>query len=127
MSRAIGIATNNVAEYRALLTGLEMAETSGRSEVEVVSDSELLVKQMRGEYKVKNEGLKPLHAEARRRADGFRSFAIRHVAREENARADALVNQALDEGGRRDQRRGGGRLHAEGWSIIHQPQGSGRM
>jgi len=96
-SRAIGTATNNVAEYRALLAGLEMVERMGAREVEVASDSELLVKQMRGEYKVKNEGLKPLYAEARRRADGFSRFAIRHVEREQNVRADALVNRALDE------------------------------
>lgn len=98
MSRAIGIATNNVAEYRALLTGLDMAERVGAREVEVLSDSELLVKQMRGEYRVKNEGLKPLHAEAELRARGFDRFSIRHVNREQNSRADDLVNRALDEG-----------------------------
>jgi ribonuclease HI len=98
VSRAIGIATNNVAEYRALLIGLEMAERFGACEVEVLSDSELLVKQMRREYRVKNEGLKPLHAEAELRARCFDRFSIRHVKREQNARADGLVNLALDEG-----------------------------
>jgi ribonuclease HI len=97
LGRAIGVETNNVAEYRALLAALEMAARMGAWEVEVASDSELLVKQMRGEYKVKNEGLKPLHAEARDRAGGFHRFHIRHVGREQNARADALVNHALDE------------------------------
>ena len=97
LSRAIGTATNNVAEYRALLAGLDMAERIGAREVEVMSDSELLVKQMRGDYRVKNEGLKPLCAEARRQADGFSHFTIRHVDREQNARADGLVNRALDE------------------------------
>jgi ribonuclease HI len=97
ISRAIGITTNNVAEYRALLAGLEAAGGMGAGQVEVVSDSELLVKQMRGEYKVKSEGLKPLHAEARDRARRFSRFTIRHVARDQNARADALVNRALDE------------------------------
>lgn len=97
VSRTIGVGTNNVAEYRALLAGLELAAQVGASSLEVVSDSELLVRQMRGEYKVKNEGLKPLHAEARERAAGFARFAIRHVPREENARADELVNLALDE------------------------------
>jgi ribonuclease HI len=63
----------------------------------VLSDSELLVKQIRGEYKVKNEGLKPLHATARERAGGFARFSIRHTDRELNTRADALVNKALDE------------------------------
>ncbi|MFH0916808.1 MAG: Nif3-like dinuclear metal center hexameric protein [bacterium] len=97
VSRAIGVATNNVAEYRALLTGLELAEAAGTREVEVLSDSELLVKQMRGEYRVRNEGLKPLHEEAERRARGFDRFSIRHVNREQNAHADSLVNHALDE------------------------------
>jgi dinuclear metal center YbgI/SA1388 family protein len=97
VGKAIGIVTNNVAEYRALLAGLEMARELGAPEVEVASDSELLVKQMRGEYKVKNEGLKPLHQEARDRAAAFRSFTIRHIDREDNTRADALVNRALDE------------------------------
>jgi dinuclear metal center YbgI/SA1388 family protein len=98
VGRVIGTATNNVAEYRALLTGLEMAERVGAREVEVLSDSELLVKQMRGEYRVKNEGLKLLHSEAERRAHGFSRFSIRHVKREQNSRADGLVNRALDEG-----------------------------
>ncbi|MFH1834545.1 MAG: Nif3-like dinuclear metal center hexameric protein [bacterium] len=97
VSRVIGVATNNVAEYRALLTGLQMAERSGGRELDVFSDSELLVKQMRGDYRVKNEGLKPLHEEARRLVAGFDRVSIRHVGREENARADGLVNQALDE------------------------------
>ena len=97
LGRTIGSATNNIAEYRALLAALEMAEHLEARDVEVSSDSELLVKQMLGEYKVKNEGLKPLHTEARTRAARFQRFAIRHVAREENTRADALVNKALDE------------------------------
>jgi ribonuclease HI len=97
VSTVIGVATNNVAEYRALLAGLEIAARRGAREVELSSDSELLVRQMLGEYKVKNKGLKPLHAEARERAARFSRFAIRHVDREENARADELVNRALDE------------------------------
>ncbi len=97
LGEVIGVGTNNVAEYRALLAALQMAANMGATQVEVSSDSELLVKQMRGEYKVKNEGLKPLHAAARQRAAAFRTFAIRHVDREENTRADALVNKALDE------------------------------
>ena len=70
--RTIGVCTNNVAEYRALLAGLELAATVGAEELEVLADSELLVKQMRGEYKVKNEGLKPLHEEARQRLREFK-------------------------------------------------------
>lgn len=97
IGRAIGMCTNNVAEYQALLTGLQVAAELGAQEVEVASDSELLVRQMRGEYKVKNEGLRPLYQEAQHRAAGFRSFTIRHVERRQNSRADALVNLALDE------------------------------
>jgi dinuclear metal center YbgI/SA1388 family protein len=95
--RVIGVCTNNVAEYRALLAGLELAATVGVEELEVLADSELLVKQMRGEYKVKNEGLKPLHEEARQRLRAFKRVAIRHVPRAQNAEADRMVNKALDE------------------------------
>jgi dinuclear metal center YbgI/SA1388 family protein len=97
IGRCIGVTTNNVAEYRALLAGLETAAVMGAGEVEVASDSELLVRQMLGQYKVKNEGLKPLHAEAQAWAGRFSRFRIRHIPREQNARADALVNRALDE------------------------------
>jgi dinuclear metal center YbgI/SA1388 family protein len=99
LGRAIGRATNNVAEYRALIEGLKMARAAGAAEVEVLADSELLVKQMRGEYRVKNEGLKPLHAEATALVRGFVKFSIRHVPREENAMPDRLLNEALDGGG----------------------------
>jgi ribonuclease HI len=97
VSRAIGVTTNNVAEYRALLAALEEAQKLEATEVEVISDSELLVKQMLGQYRVKNAGLQPLFAEARRRARTFSRFSIRHTAREHNAKADGLVNRALDE------------------------------
>lgn len=97
IGRPIGVTTNNVAEYRALLAGLERAGAMGANEVEVASDSELLVRQMLGQYKVKNEGLKPLHAEAQERARRFSRFRIRHIPREQNVKADALVNRALDE------------------------------
>jgi ribonuclease HI len=97
MSRAIGVCTNNVAEYRALLAGLEMARKRGASEVEVLADSELLVKHLRGEYRVRNDGLKPLYGEAVARLREFDRVSIRHVSREENAAADRLVNLALDE------------------------------
>ena len=97
IGRPIGVATNNVAEYRALLAGLEKAAAMGATEVEVASDSELLVRQVLGQYKVKNEGLKPLHAQAQERARRFSRFRIRHIHREQNVRADALVNRALDE------------------------------
>jgi ribonuclease HI len=94
--RAIGVATNNVAEYRALVDGLERASELGVEELEVVSDSELLVKQMRGEYRVKNETLRGLHAEASRLARRLGSVTYTAVRREHNELADRLVNDALD-------------------------------
>jgi ribonuclease HI len=92
----IGVATNNVAEYRALLAGLEKALELGVDEVSVVSDSELLVKQMRGEYRIKNEALQELAGEARRLARRLRSVSYEAVRREHNELADRLVNEALD-------------------------------
>jgi ribonuclease HI len=93
----IGRATNNVAEYRALLLGIERARELGASELELVGDSELVVRQVRGQYKVKDAGLKPLHAEVMRALDDFADWSIRHVRREENAEPDRLVNEALDQ------------------------------
>jgi ribonuclease HI len=94
----IGIATNNVAEYRALLAGLARALDLQVPEVEVVSDSELLVKQMNGEYRVKNEALRGLSIEAARLAREIGSVSYRAVRREQNTLADRLVNEALDRG-----------------------------
>jgi ribonuclease HI len=93
----IGEATNNVAEYRALLLGLELARELGASEVELINDSELVARQIGGEYKVKHAGLKPLFAEAMRTLREFDAWAVRSVRREQNERADDLVNRALDE------------------------------
>jgi ribonuclease HI len=93
---AIGVATNNVAEYRALLLGIDRARELGASELELVGDSELVVRQVRGEYKVKDAGLKPLHAQVLQALEGFDDWSIRHVRREHNADADRLVNEALD-------------------------------
>ena len=93
---AIGVATNNVAEYRALVAGLEKAAELGLDEVEVVSDSELLVKQMRGEYRVKNAALADLNDEASRLARRIGRVTYRAVRREHNELADQLVNEALD-------------------------------
>jgi ribonuclease HI len=93
----IGEATNNVAEYRALLLGLELARELGASEVEVVNDSELVARQIGGEYKVKHAGLKPLFLDAMRALRDFDGWSVRAVRREQNSRADALVNEALDE------------------------------
>jgi ribonuclease HI len=92
----IGVATNNVAEYRAVLRGLERASALGATEVELIGDSELVAKQLTGAYKVKHAAMKPLHAEASHALAGFDRWGIRTVPRAENADADALVNQALD-------------------------------
>jgi len=93
---AIGVATNNVAEYRGLVEGLRKAVELQVDEVDVISDSELLVKQMRGEYKVKNEALRELSFEAGRLARQLRRVTYRAVRREHNELADRLVNEALD-------------------------------
>jgi ribonuclease HI len=93
---AIGVATNNVAEYRALVAGLARAGEAGVSELDVVSDSELLVKQMRGEYRVKNAALQALFLEASRLAREVGRVSYRAVRREHNELADRLVNEALD-------------------------------
>lgn len=92
----IGTATNNVAEYRALIRGIELAAEHGATELSLRGDSELVVKQVRGEYRVKDVNLKPLHADARSKLSSFSKWSFDHVRREENAEADALVNQALD-------------------------------
>jgi ribonuclease HI len=92
----IGVATNNVAEYRALVAGLARAAEAGVDELEVVSDSELLVKQMRGEYRVKNKALQQLFLEASALARQVGKVRYRAVRREHNELADRLVNEALD-------------------------------
>jgi ribonuclease HI len=96
---AIGTATNNVAEYTALLAGLEKALELGVDELEVVSDSELLVKQMRGEYKVRKPALRKLSAQAASLAGELGSVSYTAVRREHNELADQLVNEALDASG----------------------------
>ena len=93
---AIGVATNNVAEYSALVAGLRHAADAGVRELEVRSDSELMVKQMRGEYRVKNRDLQELFLDASRAAREVGSVTYTHVRREHNALADRLVNEALD-------------------------------
>jgi ribonuclease HI len=95
-AQPIGAATNNVAEYTALVEGLRMAIELGVKKLAVSSDSELLVKQMKGEYRVKNEDLRPLYEEAKQLAAKLQVFTITHVRREQNKRADQLGNEALD-------------------------------
>jgi ribonuclease HI len=94
--KTIGVATNNVAEYRGLVAGLEKALALDVPELEVLSDSELMVKQMRGEYRVKNEALRDLSLEAGRLARQLAKVEYRHVRREQNELADRLVNEARD-------------------------------
>lgn len=96
VSATIGEATNNVAEYRALLAGIEQANQLGAERIELRGDSELVVRQVKGEYKVKNAGIKPLHAEVLGSLESFDEWAIEHVRREDNSEADSLVNDALD-------------------------------
>jgi ribonuclease HI len=95
-SKTIGEATNNVAEYRALLLGIDLAKELGADEVEFVGDSLLIVEQVRGKWKVKQEHLRPLHTKVRDALRDLPSWSIRHVKRDENTRADDLLNQALD-------------------------------
>lgn len=95
-SEVIGHATNNVAEYRALLLGIERARALGAHELELVGDSELVARQVRGEYRVKDPTLRELHARVAAALRGFDRWTIRNVPRADNARADDLVNEALD-------------------------------
>ena len=96
--RFLGSVTNNVAEYEALIWGLENVSAMGFGTVTVYADSELLVKQVNGQYRVKNEGLKPLFARALKLLRGFTSFKVAHVRREFNQDADEMANQAMDAG-----------------------------
>jgi ribonuclease HI len=99
LGEPIGQATNNVAEYRAVLRGIEWARGLGAEEVEIVNDSELVGRQLTGAYKVKHPSMRPLHSEAVAALGAFEHWSIRTVPREQNARADELVNRALDETG----------------------------
>jgi len=95
-SELLGVATNNVAEYRGLLLGLRRARELGATEVELINDSELVAKQLTGAYRVKHPDMRPLHREAVAALGAFDRWSIRSVPREQNAQADALVNAALD-------------------------------
>jgi ribonuclease HI len=97
LSRYLGVATNNQAEYQALLMGLEEARRLGAAELTIKLDSELIVRQLQGRYRVKAPGLKPLYAQAKRLLQPFASATILHVPREQNQRADELANQAMDQ------------------------------
>jgi len=101
LSDFLGMRTNNVAEYSGLLAALEYAVEHGIRRLRVISDSELMVKQMRGQYRVQSPELRPLYEEAKRRAAKLQVFQIEHVLRGKNKRADELANQAMDRGMRR--------------------------
>ena len=101
VSETIGTATNNVAEYRALLLGLARARELGADEVEVIGDSELVAKQISGAYKVKHPAMRPLYLDAMAALRGFGAWSMRTVPRAQNAHADALVNAALDQAAQR--------------------------
>lgn len=97
-AKFLGVTTNNQAEYKAVLLGLERCVTLGAETVEVVADSELLIKQAKGEYRVKEPGLKLRFAELKQLEMKFKRVTYRHVRREQNKQADALANQAMDRG-----------------------------
>ena len=105
-SETIGEATNNVAEYRALLLGIELAKELGADEAEFIADSKLIVEQVRGNWKVKQEHLRPLHTKVRDDLRDLGKWSIRHVKRDDNARADELLTEALDAGAGRARRLG---------------------
>jgi ribonuclease HI len=92
----IGEATNNVAEYRALLLGIERAGALGATDLELIGDSELVVRQVRGDYRVKDAGLRELHGRVTHALGAFERWSIRNVPREQNAAADRIVNEVLD-------------------------------
>jgi ribonuclease HI len=98
-TRVLGVATNNVAEYHGVLLGLERARQLGAREVEVINDSELVARQVSGDYRVKHQALRPLHEEVLRSLAAFDRWTIRSVPRDQNRGADALVNAALDAAG----------------------------
>ena len=120
-SVTLGRATNNVAEYRGLLLGIERARELGATEVELVNDSELIAKQVMGEYKVKSPDMAALHEQARKALAGFESWSIRSVPRAQNAAADALVNRALDDGSPQEGTEYAGYLRINDLLELQQP------
>ena len=97
VSRAIGTATNNIAEYKSLIGGLEAAREAGADTIDIRMDSELIVRQITGQYRVKNENLKPLFQEVKGLLAQFKDWRIKHVPRAQNKKADSLANLALDQ------------------------------
>jgi len=95
ISKRIGITTNNVAEYKALIAALQQAKKMGGTQLEIRADSELMIRQLNGRYKIKSEGLKPLYIEATQLLTKFETVSLKHVPRELNAEADQLANDAV--------------------------------
>jgi ribonuclease HI len=128
LSEFLGVKTNNFAEYSGLLAALEYALSHGHSRLRVVADSELMVKQMKGQYQVKSPDLRPLWEEAKRRAGRLERFEIQHVLRGKNKRADALANQAMDRGTGKTvkevEREGGGAAAVAPLPRVAAPAGS---
>jgi ribonuclease HI len=128
LSEFLGVKTNNFAEYSGLLAALEYALSHGHSRLRVVADSELMVKQMKGQYQVKSPDLRPLWEEAKRRAGRLERFEIQHVLRGKNKRADALANQAMDRGTGKTvkevEREGGGGAAVAPLPRVAAPAGS---
>jgi ribonuclease H / adenosylcobalamin/alpha-ribazole phosphatase len=123
ISEGIGWATNNVAEYRAVIAGLERAKALGGRRVRVRADSLLLVQQLRGAWKVRNAGLQPLRDEALRLVGGFDRVVFEHVPRSRNRAADKLANQAMDAQGHLDAPAGEGRRPNGGAAATRRPSG----
>ncbi len=98
LKRYLGVTTNNMAEYQALILALEAARALGLADIKIFADSELMVKHLTGVYRVKSPDLRPLYEKALKLLEGFREFKITHVYREENSIADGLANEAIDEG-----------------------------
>lgn len=96
VAEPIGVTTNNIAEYKALIAGLELARDKGVTNIEVFMDSKLVVFQVKGEWKIKNNSLRPLAVKARHLLDAFETWSLSHVGRDENSDADKLANQAMD-------------------------------
>jgi ribonuclease HI len=128
LSEFLGVKTNNFAEYSGLLAALEYALSHGHPRLRVVADSELMVKQMKGQYQVKSPDLRPLWEEAKRRAARLERFEIQHVLRGKNKRADALANQAMDRGTGKTvkevEREGGGAAASGPLPRVAAPAGS---
>ena len=117
LSEFLGVKTNNFAEYSGLLAALEYAISNGYKQLRVVADSELMVKQMKGQYRVNSPDLRPLWEEAKRRVARLQTFEIQHVLRGKNKRADALANQAMDRGSGRTVREMGGNRTKDNGSV----------